>query len=91
MLTDAMYALQHVQKCKRPLNELFLALSKSLSTCLIFNFEYSHLVLVLRRAAALATGCQVSIEYGWGSVFDLRQNEALGMLPHKDSNKRLKD
>lgn len=30
------------------------------------------------RAAALATGCQLSIEYAWGSVFDLRQNKALG-------------
>ena len=76
--TDAMYAHLHVQKCKRPLNELFHALSKSLSTRLVL---YSHLTLV-HRAAALATGCQVSIEYKLGSAFDIRQNKALG-TPHK--------
>jgi hypothetical protein len=40
------------------------------------------------RAAGLATGCQVSIEYSWGSVFDLRQNKALG-TPHKDFAKEI--
>ena len=64
----------YVQKCKRQLNELLHALSKSHSACLI---QYFHLTL-LHRAAGLATGCQVSIEYSWGSVFDLRQNKALG-------------
>ena len=34
------------------------------------------------RSAALATECQVSIKYGRGSTFDLRQNKALG-TPHK--------
>ena len=75
---DALYARPHVQKCKRPSNELFHALSKSLSTRLVL---YSHLTLV-HRAAALATGCQVSIEYKLGSAFDIRQNKALG-TPHK--------
>ena len=35
---------------------------------------------MVHRAAGLATGCQVSIEYSWGSVFDIRQNKALGTL-----------
>ncbi|KAF8802853.1 hypothetical protein BYT27DRAFT_7196189 [Phlegmacium glaucopus] len=30
------------------------------------------------EAAGLATGCQVSIEYSWGSTSDIRQNKALG-------------
>ena len=77
-----MYARPHVQKCKRPLNALLHALSKSLSTCII---QCSHLTLV-HRAAALATGCQVSIEYKLGSAFDIRQNKALG-TPHKDFTK----
>jgi len=29
------------------------------------------------EAAALATGCQVSIEHMWGSMFELRQNKTL--------------
>ena len=37
----------------------------------------------MHRAAGLATGCEVSIEYAWGAAFDLRQNKALGMS-HKD-------
>ena len=79
-----MYVRLHVRKCKRQLNELFHALSKSFSlspslsvTCLKFNNSVS--LNFCTRAAALATGCQVSIEYAWGSVFDLRQNKALGM------------
>ena len=80
MQIDAMYARLHVQKCKKPLNELFHALSKSLSLSVTCSYKFS--LKLLHRAAALATGCQISIEYGWGSVFDLRQNKALGM-PHK--------
>ncbi|KDR77128.1 hypothetical protein GALMADRAFT_66365 [Galerina marginata CBS 339.88] len=30
------------------------------------------------HAAALATGCEVTVKEEWGSTFDLRQNEALG-------------
>ena len=79
MHVDAMYARLHVQKCKKPLNELFHASSK----CLSLSYELPKFSLkLLHRAAALATGCQISLEYGWGSVFDLRQNKALGM-PHK--------
>ena len=37
---------------------------------------------LVHRAAALATGCQVSIEHMWGSTFDLRQNKTLG-TPYK--------
>ena len=81
MHTDAMYAGLHVQKCKKPLNELFHALSKSISilrTCLVIHHTLT--LALVHRAAALATGCQASIEYGWGPTFDLRQNKALGML-----------
>lgn len=35
----------------------------------------------LRRAAALATGCEVKIVLEEGSTFDLRQNAALGKIP----------
>ena len=37
---------------------------------------------LVHRAAALATGCQVSIEHMWGSLFDIRQNKTLG-TPYK--------
>ena len=81
MHIDAMYAHLLVQKCKKQLNESFHASSKSLSLSLSYELPKFSFKL-LHRAAALATGCQISLEYGWGSVFDLRQNKALGM-PHQ--------
>jgi len=74
-----MYARLHAQKCKRPLNVLFHALSKPQD---VSNTILSPNICAVLRAAALATGCQVSINYMWGSTFDLRQNKALG-TPHK--------
>ena len=74
-----MYVHPHVRRCKRQSNELLHALSRLLITCLIQSSSPD----LVHRAAALATGCQVSIEYGWGSTFDLRQNRALGMPLHQ--------
>ena len=71
-----MYVRLHARKCKKPSNELRHALSEPFTA-----WPIKHPPQPVHRAAALATGCQVSIVYSWGATFDLRQNRALG-TPH---------